>query len=165
MNIIELKYRNQTAWYRSDKVTSISKAAELLNRVIDSKADPDIATVEKLGGDDLHPLTSEEYMAALRELADGSERGLVAEIDLANDSGCFTYIGTAKSSVISIYTAISRLAGLYQMSIIKKTGKLDSWGLTERIIDHCDWVTYKSPQERFGTQAQEQPAGQDMTMQ
>lgn len=161
MNIVELKDKSRTAWYRSEGLSSISKAAELLNRAIDVKANPDISTLEEVGGNDLHPLSHQEYEEALRTLVDGSDHGLVAEIDLVDDSGCFTQISRAKSGAISIYTAVSRLAGLYQMSVIQETGKLDAWGLTERIMEHCDWVTYDTPREHFEKQMQELAAGQD----
>ncbi len=161
MNILELKDRSRTAWYRSEGLSNISKAAELLNQAINAKSNPDISTIEEVGGNDLHPLSHQEYEEALRTLVDGSDHGLVAEIDLVDDSGCFTQIGRAKSGAISIYTAVSRLAGLYQMSVIQETGKLDAWGLTERIMEHCDWVTHDTPREHFEKQMQELAAVQD----
>lgn len=165
MNIIELKDSNQTAWYRSDVITNIAKAAELLDRVIKANENPTIAAVERLGGKDLHPLTCQEYMAALQELTNRSSRSFVAEIDLLNDSGCFTHIPPGAKQINSVYGMTSRITGIYQMSIDSKTRALDSSTFTAGLIHHCDWARYNSPQERFGAQSQQQAPDQNMTMQ
>lgn len=155
MNIIEIKDRDRTAWYRSDKVTNIAKAAELLNRAIDAEKNPDITTVEKVGGKALIPLTCQEYENALRGLTNGPDHGFVAEVDLENDSGSFTNIDEGKEDIISVYAAISQLAGLYQMSIERETGNLDTRRFVERVLNCCNCISYCNPEERFGTQIQE----------
>lgn len=165
MNIIEIKDRDQITWYRSNAVTNIAKAAELLDQAIEADEHSTIATVERFGGRDLQPITHQEYMAALNELATGSGRGFVAEIDLANDSGCFTQIPPGTEKVTSVCGMISRITGIYQMSIDSKTRTLDSSAFTEGLIHHCDWMRYNSPQERFGIQLQQQAPDQNMTMQ
>ena len=165
MNIIELRDKDQTVWYSSNTITNIAKAAELLNHAIEADEEPTKATVERLGGRDLQPLTHQEYMAALNELATGSGRGFVAEIDLLNDSGCFTHIPPGAKKIHSVYGMISRITGIYQMSIDSKTKALDSSAFTEGLIHHCDWVRYNSAQERFETQSQQQAPDQNMTVQ
>lgn len=165
MNIIELKDKDRTAWYRSDSITNIAKAADLLNRAIEADKNSTTATVERIGGRDLQPLTHQEYMAALHELARGSVRSFVAEIDLGSDSGCFTHVPPGAEKVTSVYGMISRITSIYQMSIDPMTRKLDTSAFTEGLICHCDWARYNTPQERFSSQMQQQSSIQDMTMQ
>ena len=161
-----LKVRDSahTAWFKSERICNIADAAALLSKTIDTASEPDIAAMERRGGSDLRPITQGEYTDAVRGLTFGHGYGLVAEIDLAGDRGSFTYLASCQDAYI-VSGAVSRIAGIYKMSVDRATGKLDEWALTNGLVQHCSWEHVTSPAERFGAQEQEPAASQGMTMQ
>lgn len=161
---LEVKGADRTAWYESETIANIADGAALLNKAIDAEPDPDILTLEKCAKDGLWPITQEEYTEAVRKLASGEGRGLVAEIDLAGDHASFIYLGMTLEPPLMVSGMASRIAGIYAMSVDKVTGKLDEWALTNGLVEHCQWNHLSSAAEHFGGQIQKPPTNHGMTM-
>lgn len=161
---LEVKGVDRTAWYESETIANIADGAALLNKAIDESPDPDILTLEKCARDELRPITQEEYKEAVQKLVTGEERGLVAEIDLAGDHASFTYLGMPQGLPLMVSGMVSRIAGIYAMSVDKVTGELDAWALTNGLVEHCQWNRLSSTAEHFGGRIQKPPADPGMTM-
>lgn len=161
-NIFAVKHGTEMAWYSSESVNNVEQATKLLNDSMSYTFDI-IAFAKSVRGK-LTPISQDEYAATLQKFADGSCRGLVAEIDLAGDQAQLTYAGYIPSSIHRFSANISRFAGCYEMAIDKNTGTLDVDTLMDKLIQHCSWEHHTSPQKCFGAQAQSSTSDQGMTM-
>ncbi len=126
-------------------------------------SNPDISVVERCAADDLSPITKDEFDTATQELTPALRDGLVAQVDLADDRGTFTYWKIPQGTVCRVHSPISRLTGLYEMAYDKANHKLDGDAFVEGRVHHCSWEQFHSSEEKFSTPMEALPQ-QGMTM-
>lgn len=160
---LEIKDGQRTAWFASEDIYNIATAAALLNRTIDAAPSPGIAAMEQCAAGNLRPITKEEFDIATQELTSALHEGLVAQVDLADDRGTFTYWKMPQGTAYRVHSSISRLTGLYEMAYDKARHELDGDSFVEGLVHHCGWEQLHPLKEKFSTPG-ESLSQQGMTM-
>lgn len=146
---LAIRTKSGQAWYSAPEIQNIQNVAALLSSALnDDEATESVAAFEKHLGTGWSVITEEEHGAAARRFRDDATMDLMVELDFTDDYANISNHAPGRTLVCNASGAISRLAGIYEMSLNQKTGSVSQDAFVKGLLEHfsVETVAFDKPQ-------------------